>query len=224
VDIRLFPIPLPHFTWSVKHQHLAHLVVSTPPSFSPFNMVINPPSGSYTSFQTPIIPEDGAQSSEDGSGLHSPVFATDNYPAHTDNCSFRVFRHLFLTDPPTKVRYSQDHLDIQHSTGMITPQYDYGHNLSAQQPPMLDTSLELPNSGARIPFSPHYSIQSRNHMNFDPSPIPSRITAGVPPMDYRYSPPSERRFQGRTLSSYTRPTEHSYTIHRQPRPKQHYPY
>lgn len=176
-------------------------------------MVINPPSESYTQFQSPIIPDDSAQSS-DGSGMHSPGFATGNYPGHTENCSFSSCHYPFLTDPPRspiKVRYSQDHLDIQHSNRMITPQYDYGHTLSAQQPPMLDTSLELPNSGARIPFSSHYSIQSRGQMDFHNHQPAS--SAGVPPIDFRYSALEERRFTGSPHDqSYTRSTDHSSAI------------
>lgn len=106
------------------------------------------------------------------------------------------FYHVFLTDPPhspIKVRYPQGHLDVQHSTGMITPRYDYGHTLSAQQPPMLGTSLEPPKSSAHIPFSPHYPMQSRNHIDFRThSPVSSRMTVGVPQMEFRYSPPNER--------------------------------
>src|SRR5258707_8376689 len=95
---------------------------------------------------------------------------------------------------------------------MVTPQYDYGHTLSAQQPPMLDTSLELPNSGARIPFSSHYSIQSRSQLDFH-QPISSRMATGGPSMDFRYSPLGERRFPSSPHDqSYTRPTDHSSTI------------
>ena len=99
---------------------------------------------------------------------------------------------------PLSVRYPQDHLDVQHSTGMMAPSYDYGHSMSAQQPPILDTSLELPNTSARVPFSPQYSVSTRNQLGIDfpvQSPVNSRIPPvhGVPPVSFRYSPPGERR-------------------------------
>lgn len=48
-------------------------------------MVASADTDIYSPFQQPIISEDGPQSSEEGSGLHSPVFGAP-YPTHTDNC------------------------------------------------------------------------------------------------------------------------------------------
>ena len=186
----LFMIPE---AWMPDEAHVARVLSS----FSPFSMVIDPPSESYSSFQAPIIPEDSAQSSEDGSGMHSP--------SQADHCSFTFFHHPALQ----KVHYPQDHLDIHATSGMITPQYDYGHNLSAQQPLILDTSLELPNSSVF-----RYS-QSCTQTDFhNPSPVSSRIAAGVSSIDFRYSLPSssERRFPGRIPSLRTRQNIHSLCL------------
>lgn len=50
-------------------------------------MVASADTDIYSPFQPPIISEDGPQSSEEGSGLHSPVFGAP-YPTHNDNCMF----------------------------------------------------------------------------------------------------------------------------------------
>ena len=60
-------------------------------------MVVNMSSDSYSQFQAPVVED--AQSSEDGSEIHSPVFAGDGY-ANADNCMFSRFCHDFLTDLP----------------------------------------------------------------------------------------------------------------------------
>ncbi|KAH9484701.1 hypothetical protein JR316_0001601 [Psilocybe cubensis] len=141
-----------------------------------------------------MVPEEGPQSSEEGSGLHSPVFGAP-YTTHGDS-----------------FRYQHDQLDVHHSAAMIPPQYDY--TLNAQQPPILDT-LELPNSSARhVTFPSHYTVPPRNHIGIDfsaQSPVNSRIPPAVhggPPVDYRYSPTTERRLPGGSSHdhSYNRPS------------------
>ncbi|KIM45747.1 hypothetical protein M413DRAFT_17514 [Hebeloma cylindrosporum] len=141
----------------------------------------------YSPFQQPMINEDGPQSSEEGSGLHSPVFGAP-YPTHGD--SFR-------------------YQDVHHSSGMIAPQYDY--SINTQQPPILDTALELPSSSARQVTFPQYSLPPRNQLALDfpaHSPrVPAPAHAG-PPLDFRYSergPPSHEH-------SYIRPAPNSSAI------------
>ena len=68
------------------------------------------------------------------------------------------------------VRYQHNHLDVHHSTSMIMPQYDYGHSLNTQQPPMLHTIQQPPNSNSR-----HVTLPTRNHIAADFSPQSSRI-------------------------------------------------
>jgi len=48
-------------------------------------MVVSTSSDPYSPFHPAIMSEDGPQSSEDSSGLHSPLFAPDHYPAHGNN-------------------------------------------------------------------------------------------------------------------------------------------
>ncbi|KAF8153666.1 hypothetical protein BJ912DRAFT_1014320, partial [Pholiota molesta] len=153
-------------------------------------MVTSPATDIYSPFQPQIMSEEGHQSSEEGSGLHSPVFGAP-YPTHGDS-----------------FRYS----DVQHNMGA---QYDYGQSL-AQQPPILH-DIELPNSSSaqRVTFSNHYSLPPRNQLGIDFSiqpPVTSRIPAApqpTPHVDFRYSPPTERRLPGGPSHehSYTRPLE-----------------
>jgi hypothetical protein len=87
---------------------------------------------------------------------------------------------------------------------MIAPQYDYAHSLNAQQPPMLDTALELPNSSARSVTFPHYSPPPRNQLGLD-FPASSRY----PSPEFRYGPSTERRLPG---GPYIRPTGNSSSM------------
>ncbi|KDR67042.1 hypothetical protein GALMADRAFT_1133694 [Galerina marginata CBS 339.88] len=153
----------------------------------------------YSPFQQTMISEEGPQSSEEGSGLHSPVFGAPYHPTHGDS-----------------FRYHHDQLDVHHSAGMLPPQYnDYAHSLNAQQPPILDTALELPNSSARhVTFSSQYAIPPRNQLGLDfsaQSPVNSRIPPAAhngQSIDFRYSPTTERRLPGGPSHdhSYTRPS------------------
>jgi len=112
------------------------------------------------------------------------------------------------------VRYTQD-LEAQHSATLVTSQFPYGHNMHAQQPPMLDSSLEPPNPSARIPFSSHYTGPTRNQLIIDcqpHSPVHSRIPSseGILSLDYRYTSPCDKRLPGAPTRdhSYLRPTGH----------------
>jgi len=87
---------------------------------------------------------------------------------------------------------------------MIAPQYDYAHSLNAQQPPMLDTALELPNSSARQVTFPPYSPPPRSHLGLD-FPASSRI----PSPEFRYGPSTDRRLPG---GPYIRPAGNSSSM------------
>ena len=168
-------------------------------------MVASADADIYSPFR--MISEDGGPSSEEGSGLHSPVFGAP-YPTHSDNCMFSVA--ISVHHSPTfvnKVRYQHNQLDVHHPTPMMIPQYDYGHSLNTQQPPMLHTTLQPPSSDARHVTFSHYNIPTRNHIGTEFSPQTSRIpsVSHVAPIDFRYS---ERRLPGAPSHdhSYTRTT------------------
>lgn len=171
-------------------------------------MVASADADIYSPFQPPMISEDGPQSSEEGSGLHSPVFGAP-YPTHNDSCKFLVVIVLIQSMSyllfVNKVRYQHNQLDIQHSASMMMPQYDYGHTLNTQQLPMLHTTLQPPSSNSRHVTFSHYTVPNRNHIGADFSPQPSRIPSSshAAPVEFRYPP--ERRLPAAPSH------EHSYT-------------
>jgi hypothetical protein len=102
------------------------------------------------------------------------------------------------------------------------PQYDYGHSLNTQQPPMLHTIQQPPSSNSRHVTFSHYSVPTRNHIGAEFSPQTSRIppASHVAPIDFRYPP--ERRLPGPPSHdhSYTRATgismDNDHSGHRPP--------
>jgi hypothetical protein len=115
------------------------------------------------------------------------------YPSHFSYCS-----HLISN----KVRYQHDQLEVQRAAAILVPQYDYSTALNVQQPPLLDTTLELPNSSSQhVTFSSHFPLSPRNHLAHDFSIQPlasSRLSPGPGsgPMSYRYNTSSDRRLPG----------------------------
>ncbi|KAF8828455.1 hypothetical protein HHX47_DHR3000283 [Lentinula edodes] len=134
----------------------------------------------YSPFQHPSMLEEGPQSSEDGSGLHSPVFGQS---------------HDF--------RY-QDQADIEDAAGIL--RFDYTSSIiQQQQPPLIDTTLVTPSPNAHHSnFSTDYSIAARNQPDIQYLPQTSVNTRashfspgpGGEALDFRYNS-SERRSSGR---------------------------
>ncbi|KAJ4491023.1 hypothetical protein J3R30DRAFT_3277042 [Lentinula aciculospora] len=134
----------------------------------------------YSPFQHPSMVEEGPQSSEDGSGLHSPVFGQSN-----------DFRY-------------QDQVDIEDAAGML--HFDYASSIiQQQQPPLIDTTLVAPSPSAHhVDFSTDYSIAARNQLGIQYLPqssVNTRVShfspdPGGEPLDLRYNS-SERRSSGR---------------------------
>jgi hypothetical protein len=165
--------------------------------------------------------EDGPQSSEEGSALHSPVFGAAFPSPHGGSCELLLYCLLQLLFSPNKVRYQHDQLEAQRAAALLVPPYEYGTALNVQQPPLLDTTLELPNASSQhVSFSTHFPLAPRNHLPHDytvqqlPNP---RLT---PPgnsngMDYRYNASSDRRLPGGHSHdhSYSRPATGNNTVH-----------
>lgn len=102
-----------------------------------------------------------------------------------------------------KVRYQHDQLDVRHAAGILATQFDYAPALNIQQPPLLDTTLEIPSPGAHhVTYSSTFPLSTRNQLGLDfpvQSPANSRFppsTLGGGPSDFRYNSPSERRLPG----------------------------
>ena len=136
--------------------------------------------------------------------LPRTVAVVSCYPGHSS-----YYSHLISN----KVRYQQDQLDVQRAAAILVPQYDYSTALNVQQPPLLDTTLELPNTNSQhVTFSSHFPLPPRNHLAHDFPIQPLTSTRPSPthdngPISYRYSSSSDRRLPGGHSH------DHSYTRH-----------
>ncbi|KAF8665363.1 hypothetical protein AX16_000382 [Volvariella volvacea WC 439] len=133
-----------------------------------------------------MLHEDGPQSSEDGSGLHSPVYDA-------------------LTPSSDNLRYQ----GVQPTPTVLSPQYNYHQTLGLQQQiPIQATPLEPPNVGAQNVFPPQLS-PSRNHLRYtfpihpDHSRPLHHHTDGV--TDFRYNAHSQRPLPGELSHDPTYP-------------------
>ncbi|KAJ8501742.1 hypothetical protein ONZ45_g12033 [Pleurotus djamor] len=144
---------------------------------------------------TPFLPQgmildEGPQSSEEGSGLHSPVFGVPFATPHGDN----------------NVRYQPDRSDVHHAPAIVSAQYDYSPpTLAIQQQTPLLASLQAPTNGAQhhVTYTSNFSL-SRNHLGLN-LPIqsgteksrlpPPPVHAGDIVGDHNLSP-SQRRLPG----------------------------
>ncbi|KAF4567153.1 hypothetical protein EYR40_006147 [Pleurotus pulmonarius] len=151
-------------------------------------MVASLNSDLYTPFPHNMILEEGPQSSEEGSGLHSPVFGAPFAPPHGDN----------------NIRYQLNHPDVHHAAGILAAQFDYNApSLAIQQPPLLNAHIEIPSSGPHqhVTYTSNFSL-SRNQLD---SPIqstteksrlpPPPVHGGDAVLDYSFST-SQRRLPG----------------------------
>ncbi|KAF8444834.1 hypothetical protein L210DRAFT_3444273 [Boletus edulis BED1] len=130
-----------------------------------------------------MIVDDGPQSSEDGSGLHSPIFGAQY---RGDSSS-------------SNIRYHSDHLDVHNAAGILASQFDSNYlALPVPHPPppqqhLLDPSLDLHPPHQHYPHE--YAISSRNHLGLDVSPH-SYPNARLPPPPSQLNIPyhTSRRF------------------------------
>ncbi|KIK27597.1 hypothetical protein PISMIDRAFT_8021 [Pisolithus microcarpus 441] len=113
----------------------------------------------YAHFPHGIIVDDGPQSSEDGSGLHSPIFGAQFPHPHGDS-----------------IRYHHDRLDIHSAAGVLASQFDYKNiQLSVPQtsPHVYEDQLDIHSAThAHHPssYSQDYPITHRNHLGLDIPP------------------------------------------------------
>ncbi|KAG9316797.1 hypothetical protein JVU11DRAFT_2861 [Chiua virens] len=148
-------------------------------------MLVSVNSDVFSPFPNMII-DDGPQSSEDGSGLHSPIFGTH-----------------FQQDNPN-IRYHPDHIDVHSAAGILASQFDSNYlALPHNQPQhLLEPSLDLHHSQ----YSHEYPISSRNHLGLDLSPHSYPNTRLPPPPSQLNIPPYQPH---RRLPPD--PRDHSYT-------------
>ncbi|KAH7911013.1 hypothetical protein BJ138DRAFT_1151604 [Hygrophoropsis aurantiaca] len=156
-------------------------------------MVASANSDVYTPFPQGMILEDGPQSSEDGSGLHSPIFGAP-FPPHGDS-----------------IRYHPDQLDIQNAAGILASQFDYnGLSLPTQQGAqhLLETPLDLHSNGHHHPSYPsEFPLPPRNQLGLDVPPH-SFSNARLPPPPAQGGPvnlgyqSSHRRYSGEEIHDH----------------------
>lgn len=151
-------------------------------------MVASINSDLYSPFQHPSMAEEGPSSSDDGSGLHSPVF---DHEFPRNDCEFQPLRHVtssvLICFRLNKVRY-HDH--ISDAAGIL---FDYSSSL-VQQPPLIDTALEAPSSGVH---HVNFSIAPRNPPGIEYHPQSSVISRQAQSdLNFRYNS-TERRSSGR---------------------------
>ncbi|KAJ7596839.1 hypothetical protein C8J56DRAFT_918462 [Mycena floridula] len=130
-------------------------------------MVASLDEDSYLPFQHPMLTEEGIQSSEEGSGLHSPIFGAQ-FPVNGD------------------FRYHNPDIALRHASGLLAtvPQY-LGYGPSMQQGPLI--KLEAP-------FHSDFSISPTESPVNTILPLSAQ---GGAPLDFRFDPPSfERRLPG----------------------------
>lgn len=129
----------------------------------PLPMVANTGEEPFSAFQHPLLIEDGPQSSEEGSGLHSPVFDTQFSPV---NDGFR---------------YQSNPLDIRPA-----PSIHFDYDPTQQQPPLIKLDQPLADF---LPQSPVVQSDHQSPVNFaynldqrlpyDPSYSPAGIISGI---------------------------------------------
>lgn len=143
-------------------------------------MVASADSDLYSPFPHNSMPEEpSGPSSEEGSGLHSPIFGGQYAHPHGDsNRMFKTPHSSSLLLPPKAhmfktVRYHPEQVDIQNAAGILASQFDYNglSNISVQQGPLLDASLDPTTNGHHHRSSgyPHdYQLPpSRNQLGLD---------------------------------------------------------
>ncbi|KAF6765530.1 hypothetical protein DFP72DRAFT_204488 [Ephemerocybe angulata] len=152
-------------------------------------MVASANGGDLYSFHTTMNHDDGPQSSEEGSGMHSPVL----YGAAPGDSSFR---------------YQHDPLDVQPAPAILTTSPYHDYSLAAQQNQIvLDGGRHLPYSNTH--YLPHPSPPGhppRGHLGLDihnDPRLPSPAQASGSSVDW-YGNIPERRLHG------GQPQEHSY--------------
>ncbi|KAG1853089.1 hypothetical protein F4604DRAFT_2044544 [Suillus subluteus] len=140
----------------------------------------------WAAFSRGIMMEDSFQSSEDGSGPHSPIFGTQFPQLHRD------------------IRYYQDQLDIQHAAGTLASQFDYTNINIHPHHHLLETPLNL-----HLNQNPHH--HSSYHSEF-PLPHSNQLDLDIPPHAYpntRLPPPPAH---GGTINlSYQGPQNRRYS-------------
>jgi hypothetical protein len=172
-----------------EFEQTAACILGLPPTS--FTMVMSGNADLYSPFPQGMALEEGPQSSEEGSGLHSPIFGAP-FPSPHGNSS----RHN---------RYNQDHLDVHRAAGILSSA-EFGYNpLLNVQPPLLQHSLEVPDPDAhhhQVSYRSELTLTARNQLGLDFTPhVPTVSRLPPPPAhsvsdDYSFPSASDRSLSG----------------------------
>jgi hypothetical protein len=110
------------------------------------------------------MPDESNPSSEEGSGLHSPVFGVQY---HGDS----------------NLRYQPEQVDIQNAAGILASQFDYNGlsgNMNVQQGPLLDATLDPGSGHHRSTYPSDFPLPPRSQLGLD-IPVHSLSNTRLPP-------------------------------------------
>ena len=167
----------------------------------------------YSPFSRGSMPEESGPSSEEGSGLHSPIFGVQYANQNRQSRTPSLLRPH--PDAPPSVRYRTEH-DIQNAVGILTSQFDPQQHHQHHYPPMnhhgqlLDATLEPgPNStsassrypehmypGPRGPLGLEIPVQTLSNTRLPPPP--GQVYFDQSPDGHRqhYPPPPQDAYGG----------------------------
>ncbi len=164
-------------------------------------MVAAPPGDLYTPFPRGHPIEEGFQSSEEGSDLHSPIIEVP-YPPDGTFIGFITLEPLLIhmDTPPKKVRYHLGHLTLPDvTTSLVPPHYDsrYVPDVQIPGPHILET-LQAPNS-TPVHYDPlhhnthhAYGLHQHSILDLDSQPARSQLPALSPPSEFNFNIPQTR--------------------------------
>ncbi|KAG1789314.1 uncharacterized protein HD556DRAFT_1495010 [Suillus plorans] len=142
--------------------------------------------------------EDGPQSSEDGSGLHSPIFGAQ-----------------FTQLPGEICNYHQGQLDIRHdaAAGILASQFDYTNINFHPYLHLLETPLNVHYPHHHYVYHSEFSLPQRHNLDLDIPPHVYPDTCLPPPpaygsvvdLDLSYQGSPRRRYFSEDLCSQSQP-------------------
>ena len=147
-------------------------------------MVANPNQDLYPPFPHALALDDGPQSSEDGSSIHSPVFDPPFSAPRGDSSRHRKLhpcRVPFPCSQPNrkKVRYNQDHLDVR--AGLLASELGYNSILHVR-PPFIDNQHPVSEPAHnQLTYRSELTLPTRSQLTLNTSPHLPAVSRPAPP-------------------------------------------
>ena len=130
------------------------------------------------------MPEESRSSSEEGSGIRSPIFGVQYATSRGDSNrkSLPPSSVVRQSSSSLVVRYHPKQVKIQNASGILASQFDYNglsKSMNVQQAPLLDATLDQGSGNHRSNYSPDFPLSSRSHLGLDIS-----FEHAPPPVSY----------------------------------------